>query len=73
MLINKTESTGPKHLNDSKAFIEYSNDTDDTCKSIEEYNPSKECKICIVFNDMIADMLNYKKINPLNCFSEVEN
>ena len=26
LLINKRESTGLKYLNDSKAFIEYSND-----------------------------------------------
>ena len=36
MLIDKRESTGLKHLNDSKAFSEYSNDTDDICKNIEE-------------------------------------
>ena len=29
-LINKQESTGLRHLNDSKAFMEYSNDMDDT-------------------------------------------
>ena len=28
-LINKRESTGLKHLNNPKAFIEYSNDMDD--------------------------------------------
>ena len=28
LLINKRESTGLKYLNDSKAFIEYSNDMD---------------------------------------------
>ena len=28
-LINKREITGSKHLNDSKAFIEYSNNMDD--------------------------------------------
>ena len=35
-LINKLESTGLKLLNDSKAFIEYSNDMDDFYKNIEE-------------------------------------
>ena len=29
LLINKRESTDLKYLNDSKAFIEYSNDMDD--------------------------------------------
>ena len=36
LLITNRESTGLKFLNDSKTFIEYSNDTDDICKNIEE-------------------------------------
>ena len=36
LLISKTESTGLKYLNDSKAFIEYSNDMDHIYKSTEE-------------------------------------
>ena len=60
-LINKRESTGSKYLNDSKAFIEYSNDMDDIYKNIEEYNPNKKRKILILFDDMIADMLSNKK------------
>ena len=64
-LINKRESTGLKHLNDSKAFIKYSNDMDDIYKNIEEYNPNKKQKILIVFDDLIADMLSNKKINPI--------
>ena len=35
LLINKTESASIKHLNDSKAFIEYSNDMDHIYKNIE--------------------------------------
>ena len=34
-LINKWESTGLKHFNDSKAFIEYSNGMDVIYKNIE--------------------------------------
>ena len=41
ILINKRESTDLKHLNDSKAFIEYSNDMDHIYKNIEKYNPNK--------------------------------
>ena len=44
LLINKRGNTGLKHLNDSKAFIEYSNDMDDVYKNIEEYNLTKKCK-----------------------------
>ena len=65
MLITKRESTGLKYLNDSKDFIEYSNDTDDIHKNIEEYNPNKQLKILIVLDDMIIDMLSNKKLNPI--------
>ena len=60
LIINKRESTGLKYLNDSKGFTEYSSDTDDIYKNIEEYNPNKKWKILIVFVDMIADMLSNK-------------
>ena len=40
-LINKRESTGLKHLNDSKAFIEYSNDMDNIYKNVKKDNPNK--------------------------------
>ena len=52
-----------KHFNDSKAFLEYSNDMDDMFKNIEEYNPHKNKKILIVFDDMIADTLSKKKLD----------
>ena len=60
-LIKKPENVGTKHFNDSKVFIEYSNDMGDIYKRIEEYNPNKTRKILIVFDDMIADMLSNKK------------
>ena len=65
LLINKREGLGLKHCNDLKAFIEYSNTIDDIYENIEEYNLNKERKILIVFDDMIADMLNNKKLNPI--------
>ena len=33
-------------------------------KNIEYYNRNKKRKILIVFDDMIADMINNKKLNP---------
>ena len=43
-------------------------------KNIDEYNPYKENKILIVFDDMIADMIHNKKLNSIvNCLLEVEN
>ena len=64
-LINKRESIGLKHFNDSQAFLEYSNDMQDFYKTIDEYNTDKERKILIVFDDMIAAMINNQKINSI--------
>ena len=50
------------HLNGPKAFIEYSNYMRDVYKNIDEYNPDKENKILIVFDDMIADMIHNRKL-----------
>ena len=64
-LINKRECVGINHLNDPKAFIEYSNDIHDVYKNINNYNPDKENKVMIVFDDMIADMISNKKLNSI--------
>ena len=37
----------------------------DVYKNIEDYNLGREHKILIVFDDMIADMINNKKLNPI--------
>ena len=34
-------------------------------KNIEQCKPNKKRKILIVFDDMIADMVNNKKLNPI--------
>ena len=52
-------------MNDSKAFIEYSNVMDDIYKNIEKYNPNQRGKILIIFDGMIAGMLNNKRLNPI--------
>ena len=64
-LINIHEKVGLKHFNDPKAFIEYSNYMHNVYKNIDEYNIDKERKILIVFDDMIADMINNKKLNSV--------
>ena len=67
-LINKRESVGLKHLkhfNDPKAFIEYSNDMHDVYKNIDNYNLNKENKVLIVFDDVVANMINNKKLNSI--------
>ena len=37
----------------------------DIYKNIEDYNPYEKRKILIVIDDMIADMLSNKKLNPV--------
>ena len=62
-LIDKRESTGLNHFNDPKAFIKYSNDMQDVYKNIDEYNTDKERKILVVFDDIIAEIINNKTLN----------
>ena len=38
---------------------------DDIYKNIGEYNFNKKRKILLVFDDIIADMLSNKKLNPI--------
>ena len=45
--------------------MEYSNDMLDVYKNTEDYNPDKERKVLVVFDDMIADMINNKKLNSI--------
>ena len=56
-LINKREKVGLmiNDINNSKAFMDYSNDMQDAYKNIEEYNLNKENKVLKVFDDMIDD------------------
>ena len=34
-------------------------------KNIQEYNPNKKRKILTFFDDVIADLLSNKKLNPI--------
>ena len=45
--------------------MEYSNDMLDVYKDIENYNPNKHRKVLIVFDHMIADMINNKRLNSI--------
>ena len=65
-LISICEKVGLKRFNDPKAFIEYSNDMCSVYRNINYYNPDKENKILIVSDDMIADMIQNKKLNSIN-------
>ena len=52
-------------MNEPKAFIDYLNDMRNVYKNIDDYNPEKEKKILIVFDDVIPDMIHNKKLNSI--------
>ena len=72
-LINKREKVGLDYFNDPKSFMDYSNNMQGNYKNIEKHNPGKKRKVLIVFDDMIADMINNKKLNPIVAKLLVEN
>ena len=45
--------------------MEYSNDMQDVYKNIEDCNLRKNREVLIVFDDMVADMINNKKLHPI--------
>ena len=64
-LINSHENAGIKHLNDAKAFIDCSNTMNDVYENIDLYNPSRQRKALIVFDDMIADIMTNKNFQSI--------
>ena len=50
-----------KHLNNSNAFIECSNIMDDVYEIIDDYNPNRQRKILILFDDIIVDIMTSTK------------
>ena len=62
-LIKICEKLGIDYHNDPRVYLQHSNDMQDVYKNINYYNPNKVNKILIVFDDMIADMINNKKLN----------
>ena len=64
-LINKLEKVGLDYFNNPKAFMDYLNNMPDVYKNIKKYNPRKKRKVLTLFDDMIADMINNKILNPI--------
>ena len=64
-LINKRENVGLDPFVNPKAFMEYSNEMLNAYKNIEDYNPDKKINVLIVFDDMIGDIINNKKLNSV--------
>ena len=64
-LIKKHEDAGIKHFNDLNAFTECPSTMDDVYENIDEYNPNRQRKILIVFDDMIAGIMTNKKFQAI--------
>ena len=64
-LINIRQKVGIDHFDDLKAYTKHSNDMRDVHKIIDEYNPDLENKTLIGFDDMIADMINNRKLDSI--------
>ena len=64
-LIKKHEDAGIKHVNNPNAFIVCSNRMDDVYEDIENYNPKRDKKVLIVFDDMIEDIISNKKFQAI--------
>ena len=64
-LIKKSEYAGIKNINNPNAFIVCSNTMDDVYEDIDNYNPKRNKKVLIVFDDMIADIMTNKKFQAI--------
>ena len=64
-LIKKREDAGIKNVNNPNAFIVCSNTMDDVYEDIDNYNPKRDKKVLIVFDDMIADIMTNKKFHAI--------
>ena len=65
--IKKPDDVIIKHLNDPKAFIEYSQCIDDVDNNVNDYNLHRKRKISVAFDDMIADIMT----NKINIIEEL--
>ena len=59
-LIKKREDAGIKNVNNPNAFIVCSNTMDDVYKDIDNYNPKRDKKVLIVFDDMLQMLQKIK-------------
>ena len=64
-LIKKRKDAGIKHLNNPNGFIECSNTMNDVYENINDYNPIRKIKKLIVFDDMIADIMDNRKFHAI--------
>ena len=64
-LIKKREDTGIKYVNNPNTFIECSNTMDDVYDNINDYNPIRKREKLIVFDDMIANIMDNRRFQAI--------
>ena len=66
-MIKKHGDAGIRYVNNPNAFIECSNMMDDVYENIDDYDLSskRERKKLIVFADMIADIMNNRRLQAI--------
>ena len=64
-LIKKREDAEIRNVNNPNAFFVCSNMMDDVYEDIDNYNPERNKKVLIVFDDMIADIMSNKKFQAI--------
>ena len=64
-LIKKREDAEIRNVNNPNAFFVCSNMMDDVYEDIDNYNPKRDKKVLIVFDDMIADIMSHKKFQAI--------
>ena len=64
-LIKKLEDAGIKHVKNPNAFIACSDTMDDAYKDTDNYNPKRDKKVLIGFDDMISDITRNKKFQTI--------
>ena len=63
--IKKREDVVIKHVNNPNEFIKCSNTMDGVYENIDDYNSSKNRKVLIVFDDIIADIMTNKEFQAI--------
>ena len=61
----KREDAEIKNINNPNAFIACSNKMDDVLEDTDNYNPKRNKKVLIVFDDMNADIMTNKKLQAI--------
>ena len=64
-LIKKLEDAGIMHVKNPNAFIACSDTMDDVYKDTDNYNPKRDKKVLIGFDDMISDITRNKKFQTI--------